>query len=438
MKKSLLAAAVLSAVSFGAYANGVELYGIADVAVASVTNTLSPDSNFSTGLSLKSGSTATNSFTGMLNGGIQASRWGIKGSEDLGDGMKAVFQLESGIQLPSGSLANSAQSLIDSKANGVFGSNGSTNGELFSRQAWVGLSDAELGTIKFGKNYALMYDVYASYDPVQYAGLFTPVGTSGTYGGGNGVSENLRQTNSVKYTGKMGDINYGAMYKFGNVAGSSSQQSAYGFNVGYEKGAFGIQAVYQGATDAISEGAGGTAASPTITLTAQNTNAVLIATKYKFSSDLTGKVNYQRYTKSLASDNLGISSTYNGFTATALTATQISNGATSNYAQQVNNASVNILSVGGDYNFSSKLNVAVAYYVVNVDAVAATTAGTYNGYYVSAAGAVAAYTENYVSALVDYSLSKRTDLYAGMMNTTTGKASTNNMNIVAVGLRTKF
>ena len=421
MKKSLLTAAVLSAVSFGAYADGVELYGVLDVAVATVTNALSPDSNFSTGLSIKGGtaSTVTNSFTGMLGGGIQASRWGIKGSEDLGDGMKAIFQLESGIQLPSGSLANSAQSLLDAKASGTtFGSNGSTNGELFSRQAWVGLSDAEMGTIKFGKNYVFMYDVYGSYDPVQYAGLFSPLGTSGTYGGGNGVSENLRQINSVKYTGKMGDVNYGAMYKFGNVAGSTSNGSAYGFNIGYEKGALGLQAVYQGATDAIIESA---ASSTTLKLTQVNTNAVLLAAKYKFSADLTGKVTYQRYTKSAPSDQLVSPGFYNNLTVGAI-------------ANPTTNASVNIASVGGDYNFSPKLNLSVGYFAVNVDATAATPANATT----AAIAATAAYTENYASVLLDYSLSKRTDVYAGLMNETTGQAGYNNQNLIAVGMRHKF
>jgi len=449
MKKSLLAAAVLSAVSFGAYADGVELYGIADIAVASVSAQLTPDANFGGGFSMKSGGngTALSTVTAMTSGGIQSSRWGIKGSEDLGGGLKAVFQLESGINLNDGVLANSAQSLLDSKtttassgkicesaassrllstygcaSSGVFGSNGSTNGQLFNRTANVGLSDAELGTVKFGRNYVFMYDIYNNYDPVQFAALFSPVGASGTYGGGNGVSENLRQDNSVKYTGKMGDFNYGAMYKFGNTAGSTSAGSGYGFTLGYEKGAFGIQAAYQGYTDALKADALDTTS---IKATIANTNAFLIAVKYKFNDSLTGKVNYQRYSLTAPSDA--------GF---ATAGTTLYNGITVGIVVPVvNTQSVSIVSFGGDYKFSDKLNLAVGYYAVNVDAFAASAATSTSGTAISAGSA---YTENYASVLLDYNLSKRTDVYLGGMQVTTNRASYVNNNVVATGLRVKF
>jgi len=425
MKKSLLAAAVLSAVSFGAHADGVELYGILDVAVANVTNSVSPSGNFGTGLNIKDGTSSaaatsvTNTFSGMLNGGIQGSRWGIKGSEDIGNGLKAIFQLESGINITNGSLNNSAQSLLDGyTASGTtattFGSAGSTNGELFSRTANVGLSDSELGTIKFGKNYVFMYDVYNNYDPTQFAGLFSATGQSGTWSGGNGVSENLRQSNSVKYVNKLGNINYGAMYKFGNVSGSSSAQSAYGFNVGYETDTFGVQAVYQGATDAIKESA---ASATTLKLTAMNTNGYLVAAKYKFNQDLTGILSYQRYSISAPSDpytSTSYPTTYNSLAVGAFTS------ATSN--NQVYTASTNISNVGLTYQFNPKLKLGLGYWAANNDA--------YTG--------VLANTFNYAAALLDYNLSKRTDVYAGFMQETTSKADINNQSVSAVGLRHKF
>jgi predicted porin len=84
MKKSLLAAAVLSAVSFGAYADGVELYGLVDIAVANESAAYSSSSTFPSGLAIKGGVTATQtqSLTSMVSGGLSGSRWGIKGSED--------------------------------------------------------------------------------------------------------------------------------------------------------------------------------------------------------------------------------------------------------------------------------------------------------------------------------------------------------------------
>jgi len=137
---------------------------------------------------------------------------------------------------------------------------------------------------------------------------------------------------------------------------------------------------------------------------------VLLAAKYKFSADLTGKVTFQRYTKSAPSDQLVTNpGFYNNLTVGAV-------------ANQTTNASVNIASVGGDYNFSPKLNLGVGYFAVNVDAT----------------GSTAAFTENYASVLLDYSLSKRTDVYAGLMNETTGQASYNNQNLIAVGMRHKF
>ena len=50
----------------------------------------------------------------------------------------------------------------------------------------------------------------------------------------------------------------------------------------------------------------------------------------------------------------------------------------------------------------------------------------------------AAYTDNYGSVLLDYSLSKRSDVYAGLMKETTGQAGYNKQNLIAVGMRQKF
>ena len=70
--------------------SAVEVYGVIDIAVGHVENSLSVDGNFPNTVSPVSATktSVNNSVTGMINGGIQGSRWGVRGSEDLGGGLK--------------------------------------------------------------------------------------------------------------------------------------------------------------------------------------------------------------------------------------------------------------------------------------------------------------------------------------------------------------
>jgi len=106
----------------------VTLYGLADIWLGSVKST---------------GSTAGVSFSNRdtlsESGGVNTSRFGLKGSEDLGGGLKANFQLEQGFNLDTG-----AQQAA---------------GSAFSRQSWVGLSGG-FGEVQLGK-------VWTSYDDIR-------------------------------------------------------------------------------------------------------------------------------------------------------------------------------------------------------------------------------------------------------------------------------
>jgi len=120
MKKSLIALAVLAASGAAMAQSTVTLYGIADIWVGSAK--------------LKGG----DSTTVLESGGVSTSRWGMKGSEDLGGGLKAIFLLEQKISLDSGAV-----------------------GSGFNRQAYVGLSGG-FGEIKLG-------NVYTAYDDISGA-----------------------------------------------------------------------------------------------------------------------------------------------------------------------------------------------------------------------------------------------------------------------------
>ena len=118
MKKSLIALAVLAASGAAMAQSSVTLYGVADVFVGSAKTEVG-------GAGLRQNVVNTS--------GINGSRWGLRGSEDLGGGMKAIFTLESGFNLDNGSSAQ--------------------GGQLFGRQAFVGL-ESGFGTVSLGRQYS--------------------------------------------------------------------------------------------------------------------------------------------------------------------------------------------------------------------------------------------------------------------------------------------
>jgi predicted porin len=136
MKKSLIALAVLAASGAAMAQSTVTLYGLIDVSVQSA--------KFAT---LNSTATAVTSVTQtrMQSGGQNGSRWGLKGVEDLGGGLNAVFDLQSGFN-------------VDTGASGQ-------GGLLFGRHAFVGLNSASFGTLTFGRHDTPLDDMIGSILP---------------------------------------------------------------------------------------------------------------------------------------------------------------------------------------------------------------------------------------------------------------------------------
>ena len=119
-KKSLIAVAVLGATAFSVQAADVTMYGKVDTGLQYQSNEITI---------LDQTVVDTDSFT-MENGLNSASRFGVKGSEDLGNGMKVSFKLENGFKADSGEFK--------------------TSGKLFDRQATVALS-SDFGTLTMGR-----------------------------------------------------------------------------------------------------------------------------------------------------------------------------------------------------------------------------------------------------------------------------------------------
>lgn len=231
MKKSLLALAVLGAFAGAASAqSSVTVYGIVDL-------------GFSTA---DTGANQNGRTNGITSGGQSASRIGFKGTEDLGNGLKALFQLESTIAADTGAAFNAA-------------TNGSNVGG-FNRFATVGLQSASFGTVLLGRQTSVIKDAYDQIDPFGDGGTVGAISTiffNGALAGDFG-----RISNSVKYTSNSyAGFKANTAYSFGENAGSTSANSSFGLGLGYANGPLNVQYAYHNAD---STGTGGTTGVPVL------------------------------------------------------------------------------------------------------------------------------------------------------------------------------
>lgn len=206
MKKTMIALAAFGALASTAHAqSSVTLYGLVDLYIGEAT--------VKTG-----GVTVAKPGTSLESGGLSGSRWGLRGSEDLGGGLKANFQLEAGISADTGVSAAG-----------------------FNRTSKLGLSGG-FGSIDFGRQYTRLFSLIDSYD-AQGTSTFSTANAHFVGAMGDAV----RWSNSVVYsTPAMGGFNASAQYAFGeNGTPAASAGRSIGVAAGYDAGPFSIQAVYQ-------------------------------------------------------------------------------------------------------------------------------------------------------------------------------------------------
>ncbi|BCZ82495.1 porin [Paraburkholderia terrae] len=222
MKKTTLIFAAASAAFAGAAhaQSSVTLYGLVDAGLTYVSNEATRNSPIT-----PNGLTDGKAVFGMTSGNVQQSRWGMRGVEDLGGGLKAVFNLESGFNVNNGSLAN----------------NNASNNSLFNRQAYVGLSTIDYGTLTLGRQYDSVVDYLG---PVSAAGTW-----GGTYFAHRGDNDNLNSTFSISNSVKYQSLNYAgasfnALYGFSNSASGFANNRAYSVGAGYEYAGVHFAAAY--------------------------------------------------------------------------------------------------------------------------------------------------------------------------------------------------
>lgn len=209
MKKSLIAIAALGAFSGAAFAaDSVQLYGTIDLAA--------------THASYSNGGT---SGTGLISSSWNASKIGIKGSEDLGGGLTAAFQVETGFCANGGGPGYGATSGSTDQY--------CTGGTFMGRTSMVSLSGG-FGSVSAGRMYTFSDDTVGTIDPTANSGY----GAAGTL---LPADYTFRQSQMLAYTSpSFGGVTFNAGYMFGNGAPFANPVAkttgGYNLNVTYAAG----------------------------------------------------------------------------------------------------------------------------------------------------------------------------------------------------------
>ena len=304
MQKKIIALAIAAAFA-------APVAAMADVTVYGVV-----DGNFR---SSTTGGVTSNTMNSAA--GLNSNRWGVKSSEDLGDGMKANVVLEGDLFTATGE--NSAA--------------GTGAGTLFSRQSTVGL-EGGFGKVDLGRQYTVAFKLNTLIDPFshQFIGL-----TSANYASGFTASAApkpiTRNNSDISYTGKFGDITVMADKSMGAPTTDAGATAAAG--VSYVGGPITAVLTYTKIK-----------AAATSAVTTDVTH-VQVGGGFNFG-DGSVKVGYSQQ-KNADSNGTGGTSLGNDLTTTSLW-------------------------LGGNFNVSSKIGVTAAYYKTTVAYTGATDVVTTN------------------------------------------------------------
>jgi predicted porin len=334
------------------------------------------------------------------SGTINSDRWGMRGTEDLGGGLKAIFVLESGFNIQNGSSSQDSR--------------------LFGRQAFVGLASDQYGSVTLGRQYDSVVDFVA------------PLSATGSWGGtwfqhpfdNDNLNNSFRVDNAVKYTSPtIAGFKAGALYAFSNNT-NFAQNRLYSFGANYNWGPLKAAAAYlqvNGSAGAQNGNATAGAVDQAESSLSINKNTSLFTHGFQIAASTErifgGGVNYAVgpavigfvYTQSQYYDTTSGTYKFNNYEA---------------------NAKYNLtpaLSFAGEFTYTDGS--------VNTPAAGATTDPKWSAVNLQADYALSKRTDVYLEGLYQHAIGSKNVAYIAGSG---GTSSTSNQVVVATGIRTRF
>jgi len=219
LKKTLCAMMVLGALASTAHAqSSVTLYGIIDASIMTQNN---------------SGTPSAGRTTSFVDAPILPSIYGIKGSEDLGGGLTAGFNLEGGFNA----------------GNGTHNSPGVYQSQMFGREAKVTLG-GDWGTVGAGMQVdpgiiaSIATEPRGLTDSLSMLEYWIIATVGNNLSGGGSLQGGIFDQNALTYTYAKNGLYVGVEYGFGGVAGSTSANSTQSIGVSYSHAGFIVSGSY--------------------------------------------------------------------------------------------------------------------------------------------------------------------------------------------------
>jgi len=181
------------------------------------------------------------SYAGVAVNQFSTSFIGLRGKQEIGDNLYAVFNLQTLFNPASGNNANGIGSLVQNNglnnvptlgtlANGYGDS--SKAGSMFNNVAYFGVSSTWWGTFTMGRQSALSSDLVVNYDALSGSNAWSLITFEGATGGA-GVTENRIYDNAYEYRLNVGPVRFAAEVQAPN-GGNSGTGLAYQGDVGFD------------------------------------------------------------------------------------------------------------------------------------------------------------------------------------------------------------
>jgi len=421
--------------------HGITLYGVVDIGLQYETHGAPFSDYHPAGSANIVQKNSNHSELGFTPSNMGQSRIGLQGAEPLAGDWSAVFKVETFFNPQSGEISDASKSMVQnngkSLANQTTNLNSSVAGQAF-QTAYVGLSSKSVGTFTFGRQLTLVADGVNKYDPNYGSQAFSLIGMSGGYAGA-GDTEDKRLDSSVKYVATIADlVHLGALYKFNGAYGSAN--TAGQADIGAEYAGASVDAYYSKVNSAISSAplsaaqvtqlpALGYSVANSLSGTISDNSTVALMSSYKIDP-LKFFLSYEHI--KFANPNTPLPAGFNDIGGYTL--------AFVNNNAYVNPKYYSVYWTGVRYTVVPHLDLTAAFYHVHQSAYGTgVQAECFTTAFGTCSGSLQA-----MSFDADYVLTKRFDVYAGVMYSSVhnGLANgyiyhTNNLN-PTVGLRFKF